>query len=492
MANVQFQNATVFRRKTMGKVQTAESVRISVKNDIAEVYSVGVENVINSCDVSEGEVTFFGKTVIKFLYNDGASIAGSTYNADFTASIANGEISPESKVCFDVVTVDTKVDTNANTATLTILLEVTAYAYVSDNVVYFAESDDCFVKKEGVEVLVGANVANLAAVVDEELSATKNIGTVLLAESALCVCDYTNLDGVLKISGDAVVRLTYLSEGTVVTDSLPFKFERELDATDIPVDAQLKITPRVRSTKVRLDIAEDSVNTNFSVEIALSVCVEQCVVGVLETVADAYGANCDFAFARQNLTTTLPCGSTVARKKISATLPLESGKTVATAVNTGATVTKCTSLDKTAQVEGIVYATILYKTETGYESAPLEIPFVQNVDINYLAPQCESFANCALADLQIVDNGTLQVTAEICLAVDSMRDATYGMIVSAEEKPFDKKQLPAIEVCLAHKGETLWTLAKGLHMSEEDLLAVNPEISDPLEKDARIVVYNKV
>ncbi len=29
-------------------------------------------------------------------------------------------------------------------------------------------------------------------------------------------------------------------------------------------------------------------------------------------------------------------------------------------------------------------------------------------------------------------------------------------------------------------------------MSEEDLLAVNPEIKSPLEKDARIVVYNKI
>ncbi len=29
-------------------------------------------------------------------------------------------------------------------------------------------------------------------------------------------------------------------------------------------------------------------------------------------------------------------------------------------------------------------------------------------------------------------------------------------------------------------------------MSEEDLLAVNSEIKSPLERDARIVVYNKI
>ena len=52
--------------------------------------------------------------------------------------------------------------------------------------------------------------------------------------------------------------------------------------------------------------------------------------------------------------------------------------------------------------------------------------------------------------------------------------------------------LPAIEVCLARKGETLWNLAKGLHMSVEDVLATNPQITNPLEADARIVIYNKI
>lgn len=492
MANVQFQNATAYKRVTVGKVQTAENVRISVKNDIAEVYSVGVENAIISYDAQEGEVTFYGKTSIKFLYNDGTSVSGSSYNADFTASISNSAIAPNGKFCFDVVTVDSKVDTNANTATLTVLLEVTAYAYIAEDALYFADSDDCFVKKDGLEVLQNADILNLPLVIDEQLAATKTIDTVCLAESTLCICDYTLADNILRVSGDATVRLTYMTEGKLTCDTLPFKFDSELDATDIPSNAQLCIKPTVRGTKVRLDIAEDSVNTDFTAEISVSLCVECCTTGVWEVVSDAYGANCDFAFSRQNLATTLPCGSTLAKKRISNTLPIEGGRTVVAAVNVGATVTQCTSQEKCAKVEGIVHATALFSTETGLVAEPLELPFVQTVDVNYLAPQCECFANVAVTDFALSDNGGLSATAELCIAIAASRNVTYSLVNTADEKPFDKRTLPAIEVCLAHKGETLWSLAKGLHMSEEDLLAVNPEISNPLEKDARIVVYNKI
>ncbi len=492
MANVQFQNATVFKRVTVGKVQTAENVRISVKNDIAEVYSVGVENAIISYDAQEGELTFYGKTSIKFLYNDGTTVAGSSYNADFTSSISNSAIAPNGKFCFDVATVDSKVDTNANTATLTVLLEVTAYAYIAEDALYFADCDDCFVKKDGLEVLQSADVLSLPLVIDEQLAASRTIDTVCLAESTLCICDYTLADNVLRVSGDATVRLTYLSEGKLTCDALPFKFDSELDATDIPTNAQLCINPIVRGTKVRLDIAEDSVNTDFTAEISVTLCVECCTTGVWEVVVDAYGANCDFTFARQNLTTTLPCGSTLAKKRITSTLPIEGGRTIVAAVNVGATVMQCTSQEKCAKVEGVVYATALFQTETGLVAEPLELPFVQIVDVNYLAPQCECFANVSVADFVLSDNGGLSVTAELCISIAALRNVTYSLINAAEEKPFDKRQLSAIEVCLAHKGETLWNLAKGLHMSEEDLIAVNPEISNPLEKDARIVVYNKI
>ena len=492
MSNVQFQNMSLLSRRFVGKIQTAESVRISVKTDIAQVLSVGVDSTINSYEASRGEVSFYGKTNIKFLYSDGTSVLSAGYNADFTASMASEILDTDSKLTFDVVTVDSKVDTNANTATLTILLEVTAYAYVTDSVPYFAEGEDVYLRREGVEILESADIVNVPFVIDEELNASRNINTVLLAESNLCVTDTTLLNGILRVMGDATVRLTYISEGKIVTDTLPFSFDRELDATGIGEGSQIKLCLTPKNTKVRLDISEEEVNTALTVEIAANARVEALRIGAVDIVADAYGAGCDFQFEKRSVTTTLPCGSTTAKKRTSQSLPLEGGKTVATAVNVGAVVTKCESLERRALVEGVVYATVLYSTETGTESAQLELPFSESVDVDYLMPQCQCHACVVVSDFAVREQSGLQADAELCITIESERDVTYTVIVSAEELPFDKSQLPAIEVCMAHKGETLWQLAKGLHMSEEELLAINPEITNPLEQDARIVVFNKI
>ncbi len=492
MSNAQFQSATFVNRKLIGKIQTAESVRISVKQDIAQVLSIGVDSCVNSYETTNGEASFYGKTNIKFMYSDGTSVLSSSYNADFTASIQSELLNTDSKLTFDVVTVDTKADVSVNTATLTVLLEITVFAYVCERSPYFESGEDIFTKTDRVEVLEQADVINLPFVLDEELSSSRNISTVLLAESALCATDYSVSNGVLRVQGDALVRLTYISDGVIVTDNLPFKFERELEAAEGLADCQLKLRLICKNTKVRLDIAEGDVNTAFTVEISGTAQAEATRTGVLEIVSDAYGANCDFTFERNTVTTTLPCGSACAVKKILTNLSADSGKTPITAVNVGAIVTNCVSQERSALVEGVVYATLLYQTETGTEGEQLELPYSQTVDIDYLMPQCKSFARATVLNFDVLEQGGVLAEAELCLTVESERTVEYSVIVNVEEKPFDKTELPAIEMCLARKGETLWNLAKNLHISEEDLVSVNPEITNPLDKDARIVVYNKI
>lgn len=488
MANVQFISSSFTSRKFIGKIQTAESIRISVKQDISDIVSVGIENCINSYESTVGEASFYGKTNIRLLYGDGTNLCSSSHNADFTASIQSELLTAESKLTFDVVTVDSKVETNANTATITILLEVSVYAYVEQSTPYFADGEDIFVNRQAVEVLERANVIRLPFVLDEELTASRNISTVLLAECSLCAKDSSVHDGVLQISGSGSARLTYLSNGEIVTDTLPFDFDRELEVDDDMAECQLRLNLCPKTTKVRLDITEGDVNTTFTMEIGAVAVIEATKIGVMDIVTDAYGSGCDFDFTRRTVNTTIPCGSTVCRKTTTATLPTEQDKRPLTAVNVGAIVTSAQSREKSAQVDGVVYATLLYATESGYVGEQLELPFSQVVDVDYLMPQCKSHARVTVMGITVADD----VALDLCITVDAERDVSYTVIVDAEEQPFDKDQLPAIEVCLAHKGETLWSLAKSLHMSQEDLLSTNPQITNPLEQDARIVVFNHI
>ena len=68
MSNLQFENLQFASKKFVGKFVTTENVRVSVKNDIVRVLSVGVDSVVNSYEIKGGEATFFGKSFIRFLY----------------------------------------------------------------------------------------------------------------------------------------------------------------------------------------------------------------------------------------------------------------------------------------------------------------------------------------------------------------------------------------------------------------------------------------
>lgn len=488
MSNVQFLNATLCSRKFIGKIQTAESIRVSVKQDIAEVLSLGIDNCVNSYESSEGQASFYGKTNIRLLYSDGANLCSSSYNADFTSSIQSDLLESDSKLTFDVVTIDSKSDVNANTATITILLEISVYAYVCASTPYLEGGEDVFVDAQSVEIVEKAGVVNVPFVLDEELTASRNISSVLLAECSLCADSFTAHDGILQICGKGAVRLTYLSDGEVVTDVLPFDFDRELEATDGMEESQLKLRLIPKTTKVRLDITEGDVNSTFTVEVGVCAQVEFTKIVSLDVASDAYGTDCDFEFTRKSVSTTLPCGSTVCVKRVKTTVPRDADKTPVTAVNVGAVVTNAVSREKSALIEGVAYATLLYQDETGYSAEQLELPFSQTVEIDYLMPQCRSTASVSVMSFVLGDEADM----DLCITVESERDVTYNVIVDAEQVPFDKSALPAIEVCMAHKGETLWNLAKSLHMSAEDLMATNPQITNPLEQDARIIIYNKI
>lgn len=489
MSNLQFKNVTYFTKQFIGKLQTTVNIRISAKKEIVDVISVGSESAIVSYESTNGSASFYGKTHIKFLYDDGMGKVSSNYNADFTADIQSELLTTESKLLFDIVTVDTKVDTNANTAMLAILLEITVYGYIGQTVNCLVGGENIFSCQQNFSLLQGVETSQIPFVVDEELTATHPIEGVLLAESGVCLSDYYFADGTLHIKGIATVRLTYTSDGEIYTDSLPFDFEREVDIAPVASN-NLQLLVAVRTTKVRLDITQEG-NKVFLADITCNLQLESTTVNGVEIVTDCYGSDCDFALEKQSVTTTLPLPTICGERTFSTNLPKEGDKHLQTAVNVSAVVTKCSSCADSITVDGIVYATAIYSGEQS-ESEVLEIPFSQKLDAPGMGVDCAVWANVVVTNFDLLDNDGLTANVTLCLRANCSRDANYTVITSAEHIAFDKTQLPALEIFLAHKGETLWELAKNLHMSTQDILTTNPQLTDPLSEDARIVVFNKI
>lgn len=488
MANLQFDSLHSVHKQHIGTIQTAQTVRISTRNDISEVLSVGVESFVNSYEATSGEVSFYGKTALRLVYTDGVGTIGSTYNADFTANMASDCIETSTKMIFEVSVLDKNVEVDGNTANINLLLEISAWGYVCMDAPVLQVADDMFVLSSERQICTKADVFMLPTVIDQQLTASQSIQTVLLAQSVLCPTSYS-LDGnVLTVGGNAVVRLTYLSQNELVTDNLSFPFSTELEG-EFDTDSTLCVSAIVRNTKVRLDISEEQQNTTFTAEISCLVRVEACQTQQVRIVEDAYLSNMDFDFSKKSLSTTLPVCSMVTSHKVEQSVTLPPQAKLLTVINSNATVTQTTFNDGSCTVKGLVGATLLVMTDAGIKGHGVELPFVCTLQDDSFASGCTGGCKADVTDFTL-DGNVASVTLGICLYCHNTTSNT--VIVSAEEIPFDKENLPAIEVFIANKGETLWNLAKSLHISTDDLMETNPQITSPLEEDTRIVIYNKL
>ena len=246
----------------------------------------------------------------------------------------------------------------------------------------------------------------------------------------------------------------------------------------------------VRTTKVRLDITQEG-NKVFLADITCNLGLENTLIDGVEIVTDCYSADCDYNLQKQQITTTLPLPTVCAERTFSVSLPKDTDKKLQTVVNVSAIVTKSSVGADSFTVDGIVYATAIYHGEQ-MESELLEIPFSQKIDAKGVGANSTICANVVVTNFTLADDGALQANITLCVRANLFSDATYWVITDAESIPFDRTKLPALQIYFAHKGENLWTLGKNLHMSTDGILALNPELTNPLTADARIVVFNKI
>ncbi|MCM1043806.1 MAG: DUF3794 domain-containing protein [Corallococcus sp.] len=493
MANAQFENVNAIRKIDLDKIQSSQTVRISVNDQITKILTVSVDCAVLSSEAAEGEVRINGRNNVKVLYVDETgSICSANYNADFSDRMPSNDISSDSCVYLDAVVVDYKSELSGNVIIVQILTEISGSAYVRRGVTALVGGEGMFCKHVDSEITVGAQISALNGEISNELNATRPIGRVLLAESSVAIDDYSVGDGVLTVGGTALLTLTYISDEKLCSDTLPFKFSQEIDAQGVDAESQIFVRHCIKNTKIRLDVMEDQPSDTFTVDIPLTLYVLQLKSANVTLVDDAYALDCDFTFTKMPLVTCQPCGSACCLRKISSALPRSADGQFVTVTGISTVITSCDSHNGQAAIQGILRCGAIMENEGEFASTTFELPFAETVDVDFVMPDCKSAARADVTGITIKSGANVNVSAELLFTVDGEKQIQYQSIGDVAEEPFDNSLRSAIEICIAKKGETLWNVAKSLHMAEEDVLSVNPELADTLENDTKVVVYNKL
>ena len=154
-----------------------------------------------------------------------------------------------------------------------------------------------------------------------------------------------------------------------------------------------------------------------------------------------------------------------------------------------AAVTSVRPLDGKLTLEGVLTGTLL-ASGGGDAAYPFAVPFVHTVENDDITENLVVRADAAVTEFEYRQGRNVNMNFTVCVSANLYRNIEENCVADAVEGEELSETMGAIEVCIAKAGETLWQIAKSLRMSKEDIMAANPELVTPLEKDEKLVVYH--
>lgn len=490
MANARFDNLNAVKRVDLTAIQTSQTVRVNARDEVAKILACSVESSATSCECLQGEGVVNGRTNVKILYLDQTGdVCSANCNADF-ATTMQGAIAPNCCMQAFVNVLETKSNAFGNVISVDVLLEISSSVYVPQEITAFVDGD-MFIKREDRDVATKVDCAKICGEIEQELQTAQAIQRVLLADSVVCVSDFVVNEGIASVQGKATVNLAYFNEQTLF-ESFTFDFSQEFVASNLSDSAHNTVWVEVKNTKIRLDVVEGEANNTLVAEIVLCFNVLQMETQTMSVIVDAYDKSSQLHFSTCDLQTVLPCGNARVDKRVSHLLPQEMAGGILHVSNKRVVVSGVESVDGGVKVEGVICFDMLSRSDDNYFITPIQMPFVENLDVDFVANGCVAQVNACVKGVTVSHSNGLKVDADVQFCIMGQMLSQFAVITNVVEAPLPEIDSYAIEISIANKGDTLWDLAKNLKLSQEEVLAINPEIASPLEESTKIVAYNKL
>ena len=475
---MQFEKIKTCNFGEIGKGQANVNLRYVANKEISKVLAIKCDAIVTDSKVQENLVNYKGRAECKLVFVDtNGELQSATFFTEFNDSIV--ATAGEGERSFKCVTVDVNHTVSANVVVVNCLVEVKLWAFethVGQNLL------------SGVNLLTSPKTFVERGAIHDctlEVDSQWNLDFELNILSCFCevvVDDCTAQEEVLTVVGRGFLHLTALSEGKILSKVLPFDVNGQCMCA---TEGQLTVQATVKNTKLHVEV--DGSSTLLSMDVTLGLEVKELVVATKEIAMDAYSTTSLLNVEYQQIPCTKLCG----RANFTTNCALEDNAQdyVGTALY-GVVLTNAVVQHKTVTAEGVVSVVLVYKDQD-YWSKEVEIPFSCQTPVDF---SCDgSVCACAtLGEVTAVANGdNLEINAVVNVVAECFEEELVKTLCQAQEVGSLPKR-STIEICMAKKGETLWQLGKSMGVDVDEILLINPDLSNPLEKDTKIVLYHKI
>lgn len=494
--------------KTLPPKQTAVEcvIRADEGSEIVKVLGITCDANLLSVEGVSGEARYSGRVDFKALYlgADG-ELNTIAYYADFNDKLEDGSITPVSQLNCALVVADNETS-SVNKEEIKLVCVIEAIIKVNNvTQVSMLSGGEGFLSNQQ-----GANLSNFSGggketcEVSDEFEENAVIKKMLLSDASVIVTNVAAGVDIITVEGEAVVKLTYLSEDekrAIGTTSRVMPFRHEVDAKEVLPSDRAFADCAVKTLKVNAVVDEDkkitALNLSLDIEISARAYSSTCI----SYVDDVFSPGCRLNTTFAPINSRMYIASFNYKETVEGTASLDDdmpqAEDILGEVGSRVHIANIIPEEGFATVEGIAVTTVLYSIKVDetikVASVNVEIPFSQKIEMAG-ARQGDSINLSAAvfeAEARSRKGKEIEVKMLIKIRADLFSDEVITVLSDIEVSEADIQPQSSISIYCPGENERLWDIAKQLYVSPETIMEFNPDIKFPPTSGSRIFIYRK-
>ena len=491
------------KKQTMPLGQMLVESNISTDYEISKILSIDTRVSLpldTYSSIKEGQV--IGKLVLNIIYIDAeGNINSENHTSPISYKLENDNLDKVQNIITKAYVSDNDIFAKSGKdlkITTTISFENTLITngeqqYLSDC------GSNTFTKLSEVEGLSYSK--NTCERFEEELEVAIKGGVkkILNTTTQLDIKNISAGTNFVAVEGELVANILFVGNeepNELQSIVINKEFKQEFDSEGITSQTLFDFMPYVIYDEVTTNIDGDDDNQSINIKVPILMCFDFYEKTSYMSIVDMYSTKDLIDITKENIAGSRFFTPFVIEGKIEGSVIISEDnprvdKYLCT-TNINATPTNVYVKDGTLYIDGITTANVLYLNDEtdGILSVEIEIPFVVSGECE-LSNDANIITHICLenTDVMVKRGKEIFLDAKLKALITASEDYNFETITNVDVVGELAPKDTSLEIYFGKNGESVWDIAKNLKIPSELILAQNPDLSDPLEKDAKIAIY---
>lgn len=466
------------------KSQSIVEIRFSGR-EAGEIVAVYPQVSLSSCEAGNGRVTYGGRLICTIVYvNEDGKLCRMQKGAEFSHFADDGNLAPANTVRCTLSCERTQVKRDGSSYLIASVIgaQVSVYAQAERNILTSAEGAVTLTENKK---LYSAVTFSGESEVEDDFDC--NAEDVLIPAAEVIVTDCNVRAGMAEIHGEIYLSVLAVRDGKPVCFDriIPFKSEIACEEALLAVKAVCRAEIKEISVEARVD--EEKGKCGVDTVIHLSFNGRYYDTEETQIILDAFSkdSKLNLTYAEEKAT---PCTEIKVFSERVSGLCATKARLDYTCALLAAAIPRAEFVRTEKGIEGSVSATLIYEQNGETHSTEINLPFtVELIGLNSVSDEV-SVAVCGVNIRQRAE-GECEAEAVLKISAADSEDCCVRYVTEMTEGEKLEKCDSAISVFLPASGDDLWTMAKKLSQSPDEIKATNPDLQFPLTGNERILVF---